>query len=74
MMMLSIDRFDGVYAICEGDDQKRYAIKTVELPKDVKPGDVLRISSDGSLALDAEETTRRRERIKRLQDKLFEPK
>lgn len=71
MMMLSIDRFDGVYAICEGDDEKLYAIEKSELPKGSKPGDVLRLSSDGSLTLDEDETKRRKERIKKLQDRLF---
>lgn len=71
MMMLSIDRFDGVYAICEGDDEKLYAIEKSELPKGAKPGDVLRLSSDGSLTLDADETKRRKERIQKLQDKIF---
>ncbi len=72
MMMLSIDRFDGVYAICEGDDEKLYAIEKSELPKGAKPGDVLKLSSGGSLTLDEDETKRRKERIKKLQNKLFE--
>ncbi len=70
-MMLSIDRFDGVYAICEGDDEKLYAVEKSELQKGAKPGDVLRTSSDGSLTLDKDETKRRKERIKKLQDRLF---
>lgn len=72
MMMLSIDRFDGVYAICEGDDEKLYAIEKSELPKGAKPGDVLKLSSDGSLTFDEDETKLRKERIKKLQNKLFE--
>lgn len=72
MMMLSIDRFDGVYAICEGDDEKLYAIEKSELPTGAKPGDVLKLSLDGSLFLDEDETKHRKQRIKKLQDKLFE--
>lgn len=71
MMMLSIDRFDGAYAICEGDNEKLYAIEKSELPMGAKPGDVLKLSSDGSLTLDEDETKRRKERIKKLQNKLF---
>ncbi len=69
--MLSIDRFEDIYAICESDDQKLFAIEISELPSGAKPGDIICISSDGNLSIDKEETAKRKERIKKLQDKLF---
>ena len=70
-MFLSIDRFDGNYAICQADDLKLYAIKKSSLPKAAKPGDILNMLPNGILTLDIEETFRRKKRIKKLQNKLF---
>ena len=70
-MFLSIDRFDGEYAICQDDNEKLYEIKMSELPENAKPGDILKISPDGTLAFDMAETLNRKKRIKKLQDKLF---
>ena len=70
-MFLSIDRFDGIYAICESDEPKLYAIKKSELPQNAQAGDVLNLSSDGVLMVDFAETEKRKLRIKTLQNKLF---
>ena len=70
-MFLSIDRFDGNYAICQADDLKLYAIKKSDLPKNAKPGDILSMLPSGILTLDIKETSRRKRRIKKLQNKLF---
>ena len=57
---MRIDRFEGAFAICEGDgpgkEVKMYAIEVAELPPGAKEGDVLRISDEGALSIDAEET------------------
>ena len=71
-MFLSIDRFDGDYAICQDDNEKLYEIKMSELPENAKLGDILKISPDGTLAFDMAETLNRKIRIKKLQDKLFD--
>ena len=70
-MFLSIDRFDGDYAICQDDNEKLYEIKMSELPENAKPGDVLKLSPDSTLSFDVAETLNRKKRIKKLQDKLF---
>lgn len=72
MKFLSIDRLDGAYAICQDDEEKMYEIKIGKLPPNIKPGDVLILSSDGLLNLDINETAKRKKRIKELQDKLFD--
>lgn len=72
MKFLSIDRFDGDYAICQDDEENMYSIKIQELPKDAKIGDILSLLPKKMLILDRSETEIRKKRIKKLQDKLFE--
>ena len=71
-----IDRFEGTFAICEGEghgkDVKMYAIETVELPQGAKEGDVLEISDSGELRIDAQATASRRSKIRKMQDSLWE--
>ena len=70
-MRLSLDRFEGDYAICEDDAQRRHEIHQSKLPTNAKPGDILRRSSEGKLIVDDAETARRKARIKALQDRLM---
>ena len=69
MKQITIDRFDGIYAICEDKDKAFFAIETSELPQGAKAGDVLKITDDGALSV--EETERRRARILEKQKKLM---
>lgn len=70
-MKLSIDRFEELYAICEDDNQKLYEIEISMLPKNAKPGDIIDVSDNGRFFIDFQETSKRKEKIKKLQDKLF---
>lgn len=70
-MFLSVDRFEKQYAICESDDQKLHKIKKAYLPKNTKPGDILKILKNGKLILDEFETKTRKNKIKKLQNKLL---
>lgn len=76
-----IDRFEGGYAICEMEtDQKPkkkkdihfYGIELSELPQGAKEGDVLKVSDDGTLSLDEAATKARREKIRKLENSLWE--
>lgn len=71
MKKMIIDRFDGVYAICEDKDKAFFAIDQTELPAGAKAGDVLVITDDGTLQIDVEETERRRSRMLEKQKKLM---
>lgn len=71
MKQLSIDRFEGKFAICEDPEEKYYAIETSELPEGAKEGDVLRITDEGELLIDEGETRARRERIAAKQRRAF---
>jgi len=72
MKTLTIDRFEGTYAICEDSDQKFFAIEASELPEGAHEGDVLDVNdAEGTLSVNAEATEQRRAKVKKLQDKLF---
>lgn len=71
MKQLIIDRFENNYAICEDGEKRMFAIEREEVPKEAKEGDVLRISDQGELTVDKEETKRRREKIAKMQNKLW---
>lgn len=71
MKRITIDRFDGIYAICEDKDKAFFAIELSELPKGAKSGDVLLITDEGTLEIDVEETERRRQRVLEKQKKVF---
>ncbi|MDD5953078.1 MAG: DUF3006 domain-containing protein [Oscillospiraceae bacterium] len=78
---MSIDRFEGGYAICEpltdGKPKKKkeqhyYGIDITELPQGAKEGDVLVIGDDGTLTLDEAATKSRREKLQKLQKSVWE--
>ena len=71
MKRITIDRFDGIYAICEDRDKAFFALELSELPKDAKSGDVLLITDEGTLEIDVEETERRRQRVLEKQKKVL---
>ena len=61
-----IDRFEGDYAIVELPDMTMVDMPISLVPKGAREGDVLVIS------IDAEETAKRKEKIKKLMDDLWE--
>ena len=71
MKRFTVDRFEGdrVDLECENGDMAVFERRT--LPKNIKEGDVLRFDG-GSCYLSAEETVRRRKKIRKLMDSLFE--
>lgn len=65
MKTITIDRLEGIYAICEDANRKYYAIEIAELPAGASAGDVLRVDDvEGSLAIDQEATQARKKRKK----------
>lgn len=72
MKTLTIDRFEGNYAICEDGDAKFFAIEKGELPHGAAEGDVLNVDDAvGTLSINEAETARKRSKVKKLQDELF---
>ncbi|HHV31980.1 DUF3006 domain-containing protein [Caproiciproducens sp. LBM24188] len=73
MKTLTIDRFEGTYAICEDADKKLFAIETSELPQGAAEGDVLNVDdSEGTLSINQELTEKKRAKMVKLQNKLFQ--
>lgn len=65
MRTLTIDRLEGIYAICEDENQKFFAIELSELPKGAKAGDVLSVNDEeGTLSVDAEASAARKKKTK----------
>lgn len=57
MKKITISRLEGIYAFCEDENQKYYAIEISELPKGAAAGDVLQIDDEaGTLTIDREAT------------------
>lgn len=50
MRKLIIDRFDGKYAICEGEE-RMFAIPLEELPEGAKAGSALQIDDEGVITI-----------------------
>lgn len=63
MKTLTIDRLEGIYAICRDAEKKYFALELSELPKNVAPGDVLTVNDEaGTVSLNAEATAARKKR------------
>jgi hypothetical protein len=67
---VTIDRFEGDYAVCEKPDRKMINIKKDRLPEAAKEGDVLVIDGE-SIKVDSEETARRKKNAEKLMNDLW---
>ena len=54
-MRVIIDRFEGIYAVCEKEDKTMMDILKINLPSKAKEGDVL-IFENNMIFIDVEET------------------
>lgn len=61
MPKLTIDRFEGKYAVCETEDRNQQMLERAMLPPEVKEGDCLEISANGGIKIDKEATFEKRE-------------
>ncbi len=71
MKKFIIDRIEGNKAVLECENGDCVSLELNSLPKNIKEGDMLYFEND-SYFLDADETKKRREKIKNLMDSLFE--
>ncbi|MDF2943886.1 MAG: hypothetical protein K0S01_2744 [Herbinix sp.] len=72
MKRLIIDRFEGIYAVCEQSDRTMVDIEKGLIPEEAHEGSCILIYEDGKIEIDSDETLNRKERIKKLMDDLFE--
>ncbi|MBW9149054.1 DUF3006 domain-containing protein [Clostridium sp. CM028] len=70
-MKIIIDRFEGLYAVCEKEDRTMIDIKRITLPSQAKEGDVL-IINNNTITIDINETEKRRKEIQKLTEYLWE--
>lgn len=71
MKTLTIDRFEGNFAICEDKDEKYFGIELSEMPKGAKEGDILEIDDEGVLTINVDATKERRTKMKKKTDSLW---
>ena len=65
MKKLTIDRLEGIYALCADENQKFFAIELSELPKGAKAGDVLSVNDEeGTLSVDEAASAARKKKTK----------
>ena len=69
--MLSIDRFEGGYAVCVDDEENIVNINQSLIRENAVPGDIIE-EKDGFYIILKDETKRRKRRNKKLQDELFQ--
>lgn len=70
MKRFIVDRFEGDKAVLECENGETAVFERRSLPKNIKEGDVLRFDN-GSCYLNAEETARRRKKIRALMESLI---
>lgn len=71
---LAVDRIENGFAVCYDDDEQKLDIPLcdIDLPEDIKEGDVLRITEEGFLLPDPEEKQRRQQANLELMRRLME--
>jgi hypothetical protein len=69
--VLIIDRFEGDFAVCEVENGETVNIPRTELPLSADEGDCLITVAKGVYAIDADETARRKKRIREKMSRLF---
>ena len=72
MRHLTVDRIDGIYAICEDKDRKMFAIPKAELPANLREGDKLDIDNEGIITVKGKAAAASRANVRRKEDELFE--
>ena len=70
-MKIIIDRFEGEYAVCENELEKMVKIEKNKLPAEALEGDVLILEGE-QITLDKNETQKRKEKIEKLMEELWE--
>ncbi len=69
-MKVTIDRFEGDFAVCEKPDRTMINIRKDKIPSDIKEGDVLIIEGE-NIKIDARATRKRKKNINNLMNDLW---
>jgi len=69
-MKVIIDRFEGIYAVCEKEDGNMTNIEKDKIGQDAKQGDVL-VITENEIIIDETASRNRREEIEKLTKNLW---
>jgi len=69
-MKVTIDRFEGNFAVCEKADRTMIDISKEKIPPEAKEGDILIIEGD-SIKIDTAGTAKRKKSIDKLMNDLW---
>jgi hypothetical protein len=69
-MKVTIDRFEGNFAVCEKADRTMINISKEKIPPEAKEGDILIIDGD-EIKIDASGTTKRKKSLDKLMNDLW---
>ena len=72
-MRVTIDRFEGKFAVCEKEDRTMLNIERSKLPANAKEGDILIIQGD-IIKIDTGSTSKRKKTIEGLMADLWKDK
>lgn len=64
-MIVIIDRFEGIYAVCEDENKKMINIEKSRLPNNASEGDFL-IVNGSSISIDVAGTLKRKAEVEKL--------
>ena len=70
MKKFTVDRIEGDIAVLECENGSFVNMELSSLPKNSSEGDIIRFAANSSFLSDGE-TSRRRQKMKKLMDKLF---
>ena len=70
IMKVTIDRFEGYYAVCEKEDRTMINISKDKIPHNSKEGDILIIEGD-KIEIDTDSTAKRKKVIDNLMNDLW---
>jgi hypothetical protein len=69
-MNVIIDRFEGIYVVCEKEDGNMMNIERDKISQDAKEGDVLLVT-ENEITIDEKATRNRKEEIEKLTKDLW---
>lgn len=69
-MRVTVDRFEGQFAVCEKEDKIMINIERNKIPSEAEEGDVLIIEKN-KITIDVEETEKRKREIEELTKDLW---
>lgn len=73
LMLVVFERVEDNYrAVLERSDGSTFDVDRAQIPLSARPGDCLDVQSDGTFVLAPEESLKRKERLQKLMDGLWE--